>query len=117
MDGKTASKTIAKRLETVLPLIIRENQCAYVKGRSIFDCTRIVDIMLYTKENKLPGLLQDIDFEKAFDALDWAFLNKALSAFNFGKSFIKWVNTFYSNIQSCVMNNGFSSAQFDVICW
>ena len=48
-------------------------------------------------------------------SLDWTFLNKALSAFNFGQSFMKWVNTFYSNIQSCVMNNGFSSVHFDVM--
>ena len=41
VDAKIASKALAKRLETVLPLIIHENQCAYVKGRSIFDCTRI----------------------------------------------------------------------------
>ena len=116
VDVKIASKAIAKRLETVLPLIIHENQCAYVKGRSIFDCTRIIDdIMFYTKENKLSGLLLAIDFEKAFDSLDWTFLNKVLSAFNFGQSFIKWVNTFYSNIQSCVMNNGFSSVHFDVM--
>ena len=99
----------------MLPLIIHENQCAYVKGRSIFDCTRIIDdIMFYTKEKNLSGLLLAIDFEKAFDSLDWTFLNKALSAFNIGQSFIKWVNTFYCNIQSCVMNNGFSSAHFDV---
>ena len=99
----------------MLPLIIHENQCAYVKGRSIFDCTRIIDdIMFYTKEINLSGLLLAIDFEKAFDSLDWTFLNKALSAFNFGQSFVKWVNTFYGNIQSCVMNNGFSSAHFDV---
>ena len=70
--------------------------------------------MFYTKENNLSRLLLAIDFEKAFDSLDWTFLNKALSAFNFGQSFIKWVNTFYGNIQSCVMNNGFSSAHFDV---
>ena len=66
-------------------------------------------------EKRTPGLLLAIDFEKAFDSLDWTFLNKALSAFNFGQSFIKWVNTFYSNIQSCVMNNGFSSVHFDVM--
>jgi len=71
--------------------------------------------MFYTKENKLSGLLLAIDFEKAFDSLDWTFLNKALLAFNFGQSFIRWVNTFYSNIQSCVMNNGFSSVHFDVM--
>ena len=87
VEVKIASKAIAKRLETALPLIIHENQCAYVKGRSIFDCTRIIDdIMFYTKENKLSGLLLAIDFEKAFDSLDWTFLNKALSAFKFGQS-------------------------------
>ena len=48
VDAKIASKALAKRLETVLPLIIHENQCAYVKGRSIFDCARIIDdIMFY----------------------------------------------------------------------
>ena len=115
VDVKIASKALAKRLETVLPLILHENQCAYVKGRSIFDCTRIIDdIMFYTKEKNLSGLLLAIDFEKAFDSLDWTFLNKALSACNFGQSFIKWVNTFYCNIQSCVMNNRFSSSHFDV---
>ena len=47
-------------------------------------CTRIIDdIMFYAKENKLPGLLLAIDFEKAFDSLDWTFLKKALLAFNF----------------------------------
>ena len=72
VDAKIASKALAKRLETVLPLIIHENQCAYVKGRSIFDCTRIIDdIMFYTKENNLSRLLLAIGFEKAFDSLDW----------------------------------------------
>ena len=43
VDVKIACKPVAKRLQTVLPLIIHYNQCAYVKGRSIFDCTRIID--------------------------------------------------------------------------
>ena len=71
--------------------------------------------MFFTKENNLPGLLFAIDFEKAFDSLDWVFLTKTLSAFNFGQSFIKWINTFYNNIKSCVMNNGFSSTHFDML--
>ena len=37
VDVKIGSKAIAKRLETVLPNIIHYNQCAYVKGRTIFD--------------------------------------------------------------------------------
>ncbi|KAL9966977.1 hypothetical protein ACROYT_G025128 [Oculina patagonica] len=115
VDVKIASKALAKRLECILPFIIHRNQNAYVKGRLISDSTRIIDdIMSYTKVNDLSGLLVAIDFEKAFDSLDWAFLNKALLAFNFGESFIKWVSTFYCNIKSCVTNNGFSSVHFHV---
>ena len=60
VDAKIASKALAKRLDTVLPLIIHENQCAYVKGCSIFDCTRIIeDITFYTKENNLSRFFID----------------------------------------------------------
>ena len=34
--------------------------------------------------------------------------------FNFGDSFINWISVFYSNISSCVTNNGFSSPMFKV---
>ena len=54
------------------------------------------------------------DFEKAFDSLSWPFLFKALKSFNFGESFIKWVSTLYSNISSCVLNNGFATQMFEV---
>ena len=31
---------------------------------------------------------------------------------NFGPSFINWIHTFYKNISSCVINNGYSSQFF-----
>lgn len=55
-----------------------------------------------------------IDFQKAFDSVNRNFLYKVLSAFNFGPSFIKWVHTFYKNISSCVLNNGFSTGLFQI---
>jgi len=70
--------------------------------------------MFYAKEHKLSGLMVAIDFEKAFDKLIWSFLRKALQAFNFGESFINWVDTMYNNIQSCVMNNGYATSFFQL---
>ena len=55
-----------------------------------------------------------IDFEKAFDSLDHKFLLKVLHFFNFGPSFIQWIRTFYSNVSSCVINNGFATNYFGV---
>ena len=43
VDVKIGSKAIAKRLEKVLPNIIHYNQCAYVKGRTIFDVVRTIE--------------------------------------------------------------------------
>ena len=113
VDAKIASKTLAKRLEKVLPEIIHSNQNAFVKGRSIFDAIRTIDdLMEYTKEKDIPGILVAIDFEKAFDTLNLNFLIRTLHKFNFGPSFIQWIRTLYKNVKSCVMNNGFTTGPF-----
>ena len=59
-------------------------------------------------------MLVAIDFQKAFDLVNHGFIFKALSIFNFGLSLIRWIQTFCKNISSTVMNNGFSTAPFEV---
>ena len=72
VDAKIISKVLAKRLEKVLPKIINSNQNDFVKGRSIFDAIRSIDdIVDYMKRNCLSGMLITIDFEKAFDTLNF----------------------------------------------
>jgi len=39
------------------------------------------DLMAYTEANHIPGIFQFIGFKKAFDTLEWAFINKALEFF------------------------------------
>lgn len=115
VDAKIASKVIAERMKRLLPGLIHHNQSGYISGRSIGENIRsILDIMSYTRDKNLPGLLLFIDFEKAFDSLEWVFLNKCLELFGFGPDFIKWINTFYKNIKSCVINNGLCSQYFGV---
>ena len=115
---KIASKTLAKQLESVLPDLIRHNQNAYIKGpftRSIFDAVRTIeDEIEYTKQADILGMLITIVFEKAFDSLDHKYIIKVLQAFSFLPSFIQWVQTFYSNVLSCAINNGFASHYFSV---
>jgi hypothetical protein len=40
--------------------------------------------MHYLEQHNKTGLLLLVDFEKAFDSVEWKFLKKALSSFNFG---------------------------------
>lgn len=113
VDAKIMSKVIATRIKNVLPNIIHHNQTGYVKDRYIGETVRSVfDVMDLTLKENVPSLLICIDFQNAFDSLEWNFLLSCLEAFNFGPDFIRWVKTFYKNIQSCVINNGLMSDYF-----
>ena len=76
----------------------------------------IEDVLEFAKSTDCSGILLAIDFEKAFDSLNHSFLLKVLEKFNFGTYFLQWIKTFYSNVSSCVLNNGFTTDLFQVRC-
>ena len=113
VDVKIASKAIANRIRKCLPDLIHFNQTAYVSNRYIGDTLRsLIDIMNYTRDMNIPGLLLFVDFEKAFDSIEWSYMFEILKVFNFGPDIQNWVKMFYTNISSCVINNGVASKQF-----
>ena len=115
VDVKIGSKPIGKRLEKVLPHIIHYDQNAFVKGRSIFDAVlTISDVMEFTKMRDCQGIMTTIDFEKAFNSLNWNSLLKLLEFFGFGESVLGWIKTVYKNITSCVTNNALSTPSFSL---
>ena len=114
-DLKIASAVIANRIKPLLPFIISDTQKGFIKGRFIGENTRLLyDLMHYLEQHNKTGLLLLVDFEKAFDSVEWKFLKKALSSFNFGPSVCKWFELFYSKAKSCVINNGHMSNFFSL---
>ena len=78
-DYKIATKSIASRIRKVLPKIINNDQTGFLKGRFIGEIIRLIDsIINYTNIEKIPGLLLFVDFEKAFDSIEWSFIEKTL---------------------------------------
>ena len=113
VDLKIAAKAIAKRLETFLSNLIHPDQTGLVKGRYIGENIRLMsDVPDFTKGQKLPGILVALDFRKAFDSLEWPFIMRILGAFNFGSSIKRWISTFYTNVESAVLNNGYTTNWF-----
>ena len=76
----------------------------------------IEDLLEWAKLTDSSGTLLPVDFQKAFDSLDHSFIVKVLEIFNFGPYFLQWVKTFYTNVSSCVLNNGFITDLFPVQC-
>jgi len=114
IDYKILTKTIAKRLEKVLPKIINSDQTGYVKGRFIGENVRLIqDVMFFTEYTKTPaGIAIFLDFRKAFDTIEWPYLKAALQMFNFGPDILNWFQIIFIQVSSCVLHNGHASEFF-----
>ena len=114
-DYKIFTKVLARRLEKNIPSIIHTDQSGFVKNRFIGESVRFTQDIIdkFDHENKT-GIILQLDFEKAFDSVEWNFLLKVLHKFNIGEQFISCVKCCYTSIYSCVNNNGFSTVWFQL---
>ena len=104
---KLGSSVIASRIKKVLPKLISTTQTGFLQGRFIGESTRFIyDLIKYTEDNKMDGLLMLIDFEKAFDSISWKFMHLVLEKFGFTDHLIKWVRLFNTNINASVLQFG-----------
>ena len=74
--------------------------------------TALDDILEQTKLHNIPGILLQLDFRKAFDTIEWGFIERTIALFNFGGSIQRWISIFYVNTESAVLNNGFCTNYF-----
>ena len=111
---KIAAKAITNRLKYVTPKLVNSNQAGFIKGRFNGENIRLIDSVInFAPAKNIPGLLLFLDFQNAFDSLiGLLYRELLLKHFNFGSSIINWVKTFHNNIESCVLNNGWSSNFF-----
>ena len=73
-DYKILAKALAMKLQMVISDIVSNDQVGYIKGQFIGENVRIIeDIITFVTEKDINGLLVLIDFEKAFDTVEWSF--------------------------------------------
>jgi hypothetical protein len=113
VDYRILAHALANRLKQVIGEVINDDQTAYIPGRYMGENIRLVsDTIDYFKDKNKVGILLAIDFKKAFDSLKWDFMREALIAFNFGPSFLHWIDTLYNSPEANIKNNGFVSETF-----
>ena len=93
----------------------KKAELIYVNGRFIREGIETIDgVINYIKEKKLDALILAIDFEKAFDSLEWGFLWKTLELYGIPMYYIDMIKTVYRNIETCVLNGGYTAKYFKV---
>ena len=105
---KCLSKVICNRLRQILPDIIVENQGGFVHGRSIVHNIMVIQDLVkhYGRKNVQPGCLLKIDLQKAYDTVNWSFLQEMLLHLEFPAHFIQLVMHCVSTPMYSLMING-----------
>jgi exonuclease III len=112
-DYKYLAKCLANRCRKVLPDIVSPDQTGFIPGRLIgTNILKAQGILSHLREEQLEGIMMCIDFEKAFDMIEWSHISKSLRRFNFPTKLIKWIECLYNNISTCIVNNGHISQFF-----
>ena len=114
-DYKTLAHILANRLHQVLHKIISTDQTGYIKTRYIGTYIRkILDTAEYLTKNDSSGIFLFLDFEKAFDTVEWPFLFKVLGKLNFRNEFIKWIKLLYQEPYAILKNNDWLSDKINL---
>jgi hypothetical protein len=81
---KLLAKKMARRLQPMLEQIIRPNQTSFMKGHNIIDNVFLAFEMLdWAAESNQPMAMLLLDFEKAYDRVEWGFLEGAMATLGF----------------------------------
>ncbi len=93
--------------------MIRPNQTGFVEGRSILDNTFLAqEVQKWAEESNKDLVLLLLDFEKAFDKIEWSFLFEALAKLGFCPRWIRWVSSLYTSASSTIKLNGVEGSSF-----
>ncbi|XP_057780066.1 uncharacterized protein LOC130998670 [Salvia miltiorrhiza] len=112
---KVIAKVLAARLQQVLKDIISEPQSAFVEGRFILDGVVVLNELIEFAKKKRRGLaLFKADFAKAYDTVDWDFLDKMLELFNFSQRWRRWISGCLRSASTNVLVNGSPSGEFQL---
>lgn len=94
---KIIFKILAERLKIVLPDIISKFQGAFVKGRSIANCTLLASEFLvdFNIQRGAPKACLKLDISKAYDSVSWKAIHWCLTQMDFDKKVNRMGNGVY----------------------
>ncbi|XP_074292350.1 uncharacterized protein LOC141619219 [Silene latifolia] len=112
---KLVSKVLANRLKSFLGDIVSVNQSAFTPGRIISDNVLVAfEIFHYMKNSKSTEghMAIKLDMAKAYDRVEWPFLQRILTVMGFDSAWINRVMECVQTVSFAVLINGTPSREF-----
>nr|CAD1831264.1 unnamed protein product [Ananas comosus var. bracteatus] len=111
--AKIISKVLAKRLQCFMARLINPHQTAFIKGRNILDSFFTAHILVHhLQSSKSQATIFKIDFERAFDHINWNFLLAILRARGFDHLWISWISNLLHSSSTAVLFNRIPGTSF-----
>ncbi|CAL9013278.1 unnamed protein product [Prunus brigantina] len=107
---KIISKILANRLKPILAQIITPQQSAFIPGRQIQDNILLAHEAFHAiklrKKTKVYEMGLKLDMNKAYDRIEWDFVNEVLLKMGFDHSWVRLVKECITSVRFSVLLNG-----------
>ena len=114
---KLVSKVLANRLKQIFPKVISPAQSAFVSGRLISDnilvAYELTHCMRQKKKGKEGYAAVKLDMSKAYDRVEWSFLQAMMAKLSFRKRWIELIMKCVSIVSYRIRVNGELSDSFN----
>jgi hypothetical protein len=112
---KILAKVLANRLKKVLGKLISKAQSAFLPNREILDGVLVVKELLdLAKRRKDKSLMFKVDFERAYDTVNWKFLDYMMVRMGFAGEWRRWIRACVCQSSMSVLVNGSPTEDFSV---
>lgn len=116
-DYRLLGRILSSRATSILSSCIPSSHTAFLPGRLMGDNILLLQLLpsvlkLNSHDSPLAssGVIAFLDFKKAYDTVDRAFLLQLMGAFGFGEGMIKWYRTLLTETYTAASVNGHVSA-------
>jgi len=110
---KIIAKMLANRLRLVISSVVFKTQSAFIKNQQILDGILIAnEVVDEARKLKKELMLFKVDFEKAYNSIDWGYLDSVMESMSFPVLWRKWIRECVGTAKASVLVNGSPTDEF-----